>query len=343
MKKVTGITAAVLLCAGITVGGYMALGDNDGAKAASSDIEAAAQPESLEIAQAAARPAAVEATAPATAPSAPAALADNAATETSGIVTADDAALAPETTEVSGHLVLPDGKSAADGVVYFVFQNRLNEVPHTDSVDKIKNMVEAAAEVDEEGSFTLKMKPGNFAMLYDPAAVEAPSQPGPESMSVVRKLSRDQVQSRIAAIKENAMQGLPISDGKIGDAYIVENRFVRPPISNFGDIQLQNDGVVTVKAVDDKGEPINFPATLRLRGKNGDIMEPHTPSVSKRAQYSFHDIMPQSYQVFALGTLPRPGAGDELTTPTVSNDQFVYTGEPLDHEVVVEQPAEKSR
>src|SRR5690606_4582181 len=123
--------------------------------------------------------------------------------------------------------------------------------------------------------------------------------------------------------------------GMLESAYVIENRFVRPPASSFGIIQLQSDAIVTIKAVTEDGELINFPATLRIRGKNGDILEPHTPGVNRRAQDDFHDIMPQSYQVFSLGTLPRPGAGDTITTPTVTNDQFIFVGDPLTHEVIV--------
>lgn len=247
-----------------------------------------------------------------------------------------DADSAPEITSVSGQLITADGKPASGGVVYFIFQGRLNEIPHINPLDKVRAMVEEAVAVDSEGSFSLKMKPGNFAMVYDPAATEAPAEPGPESMAVIKRLSPEQVQARIAAIKENAAKGLPIKNGKLGDAFVIENRYIRPPVSDFGELQLQSNAVATIKAVTETGEPINFPATLRLRGKNGDIMEPHTPSISTRAQYAFHDIMPQSYQVFALGTLPRPGAGDEITTPIVTNDQFIFTGDPLTHEVIVE-------
>lgn len=336
MKKATGITVATVLAMGIAGGSIMALGNMDPAKAASDDTASAVEASPRLLAQAPS----VAPSAPAESDPAPAVSADDTDTTVSSEVSPEDAARAPESTQVTAHLVKADGTSASGGAVYFVFQNRLNEIPHTDPLDKVKAMAEAAVAVDSEGSFTLKMKPGNFAMIYDPAAQDVDTAPGPESMAVIRRLTKDQVQARIAAIKENAMKGLPIVKGKIGEAFVVENRFIRPPISNFGELQLQSDAAVVVKALDEKGELINFPATLRLRGKNGDIMEPHTPSVTTRAQYEFYDLMPQSYQVFALGTLPRPGAGDEISTPTVSNDQFIYTGEKLDHEVVV-KPTDK--
>lgn len=330
MKKIAGIAFAAAAVVGIA-GAIMGVGSSSDSVQASEVSGAGSFDESREIAQA---PAPTDAAAPAD------------AGQTASTVTpfddsgTTDSEQAPEVTDVSGHLIKADGSSVAGGVIYFVFQGRLNEIPHTNPLEKVKAMAEEAVSVDAGGSFTLNMKPGNFAMIYDPNATEVPADPGPESMSVMKRLTKEQVQGRIAAIKENAVKGLPIQNGKLGDAFVIENRFIRPPISNFGDLQLQNNAVVTITAVDDKGELITFPATLRLRGKNGDIMEPHTPSISKRAQYSFHDLMPQSYQVFALGSLPRPGAGDEITTPTISNDQFVFTDESLTHEVVVEQPAE---
>ncbi len=259
------------------------------------------------------------------------------ASQTTSPVSYEDIARAPEATTVNGILVHSDGTTASQGIVYFIYQNRLNEIPHNNPLAHAKSMTEAATALDGEGSFTLKMQPGNFAMIYDPAETVAPTEPGPNSMAVSRRQAREQVQARIAAIKENAMRGLPIDNGMLESAYVIENRFVRPPASSFGIIQLQNDAIVTIKAVSDEGELINFPATLRIRGKNGDILEPHTPGMNRRAQYDFHDIMPQSYQVFSLGTLPRPGAGDTITTPTVTNDQFIFVGDPLTHEVVVKQ------
>lgn len=336
MKTVLDYAAGALVVAGLIGGSLFLLGTGESVAtslAGSGDIDQPRELAQVPTATPAISPApGVPANVPAASSDAQSA---SVATESVAQELADKA---PESTVVSGHLVNADGSSAAGGVVYFVFQNRLNEVAHADPLVQIKSMAESAVAVDEEGSFTLKMQPGNFAMIYDPNEIDAPAGPGPNSMAVTRKLTREQVQTRIAAIKENAMQGLPIINGKIGEAFVVENRYVRPPVSNFGDVQLQDKAVVTVRAVDDAGELINFPATLRLRGKNGDIMEPHTPSVSKRATYEFYDLMPQSYQVFALGTLPRPGGGDELTTPTLTNDQFVFAGEALSQDVVVEQP-----
>lgn len=328
MKKSILITIAALAIIGL--GGCVMDSDASSDRRDITASEPAMGDESIEVAQAPVAPDATGTETPAV-PSAAAASADR-----GSVVSEEEAENAPEVTTVSGQLVNADGTPVSGGVAYFVFQGRLNEIPHTNPLDKVMAMTEKAVAVDTEGSFTLRIKPGNFAMVYSPAATEVPAEPGPESMAAMRRLSPEQVQARIAAIKENAAKGLPIKNGKLGEAFVIENRFVRPPISDFGELQLQSNAVATVKALDENDEPINFPATLRLRGKNGDIMEPHTPSINTRAQYSFHDIMPQSYQVFALGTLPRPGAGDEVTTPVVTNDQFVFTGEPLTHEVVVE-------
>lgn len=331
MEKSLKITVAALAVIGIA-GGIMALNKDSLADVVTE--EQAATEARRELAQATPVPFADPAAASAVA--APSVEPTAVGTETDA---APDASEAPEITEVRGQLMRSDGTPASGGVIYFVFQNRLNEVPHTDPLEAVKSMSEIAGAVDTQGSFTLRMKPGNFAMVYDPSATEVPAEPGPGSMAVMKRVSKEQVQTRIAAIKENAAKGLPIANGKLGEAFVIENRYIRPPISNFGEIPLQSSAVVTVKAVDDAGELINFPATLRLRGKNGDIMEPHTPSVSTRAQYTFHDIMPQAYQVFALGSLPRPGAGDEITTPTVNNDQFVFTGDPISQDVILQQPA----
>jgi hypothetical protein len=239
---------------------------------------------------------------------------------------------------VSGHLSNADKSSANGGVVYFVFQSRLNEIPAENSLDRVKAIAEKAVALDEGGSFTLNMAPGNYALVYDPAgdAANVPG-PGPDSMAMAKKMTREQVEQRIATIKQNAQTGLPIQTGKIGDAFVVENRFVRPPEVSFGEMQLQDDAIVVITANDADGKPIDFPAALRLRGKNGDILEPHTPSVSDIGTYSFFDIQPQSYQVFALGTKPKPGtANDEITTPTVKNDQFVFDGTPIKQTVTVE-------
>ncbi|MGI8908720.1 MAG: hypothetical protein ACR2IE_19790 [Candidatus Sumerlaeaceae bacterium] len=243
----------------------------------------------------------------------------------------------PELTNVSGHIVNADGSGAKAGVAYFIFQSRLNEIPRDNPLDKVKAMAEKSVAIDEGGSFTLTMAPGNYALVYDPAADPA-SIPGPgaESMAVSKKMSRELVDQRIATIKDNAQNGLPVQNGKIGEAFVVENRYVRPPQVDFGDIILQDEAVVRVLANDASGQPIDFPVALRLRGKNGDIMEPHTPSVSEKGRYSFFDVQPQSYQVFALATRPKPGMGDEVTTPTIKDSQLAFDGDPVEHKVIVE-------
>lgn len=249
----------------------------------------------------------------------------------------------PELTAVSGQIVDKFGNPVkTGGAAFFLFQNRLNEISHTDSVQKAKALSETSVAVDNEGSFTLKLQPGNFAMLYDPqSSAEEIGKPGSESMAILKRHSPEQIKQKIDAIKENATKGLPIKDGRLQSAYIVENIYIRPPVIDLGTLELESTGVVTIMAKNENNEAIDFPASLRLRGKNGDIMEPHTPSVSSKGEYKFHDILPQSYQVFAIGTLPKPGQGDKITTPTLKNDQFIFTGEALDHEVIV-VPLEES-
>jgi hypothetical protein len=243
----------------------------------------------------------------------------------------------PELTSVSGRFVQEDFAPVSGGVVYFLFQERLKEIPHEDAMAKVRAMSEVAAEVDKDGSFTLEMKPGNFAIVYDQQAKfsEEAAKPGPDSMAVVRKLTREQVDGKIAAIRENAQKGLPIADGKIGDAFIIENRLIRPPISDFGEMALSVDHSVAVIAVKEDGELVDFPVLLKLRGKNGDIYEAHTPSMASPGKFVFQDVQPQRYDVFAIGVRPKPGAGDDATTPTLENSAFESDGTPMEHKVTV--------
>lgn len=242
----------------------------------------------------------------------------------------------PELTSVSGRLVNDDESQVKAGVAYFIFQSRLNELPHEGTLERVKAISEKAVAIDEGGSFTLKLAPGNYSMVYDPTGNPASvPEPGPESMAVSKKMAPEKVQTRIAAIRENAQKGLPIVNGKIGEAFVVENRFIRPPVSDFGDISLGSDDSILILANNAEGKPVDFPVALRLRGKNGDIYEPHSPSISAPGEYSFYNAMPQSYQLFALGTKPKPGAGDEITTPTIADSQFIYDGSAIEHTVKI--------
>ena len=252
-------------------------------------------------------------------------------------VKGDPNAPPPEQTEVSARLMMDADKGAEGGVAYFIFQKRLMEIPHENSMEKVKAMSEVGVAVDKDGSFTLNMAPGNYAIVYDPkgeAKAEA-LQPGPESMAIARRITPDKLKERMEIIRANAQKGMPIKDGKLGDAYVIENRFIRPPVSDFGEILLGEKHSVTVLAEGDDGKPLDFPVSLRLRGRNGDISEPHPPSVSAPGTFIFNDIMPQIYSVFALGTKPKPGAGDEVTTPSIENAMFVFDGQPYEHKVKV--------
>lgn len=192
--------------------------------------------------------------------------------------------------------------------------------------------------MDKDGSFTLEMAPGNFAMFFDPSAKASPEalKAGPDSMAAIQKHDPERVKARIAAIKENARKGLPISDGMLGASmYVIENRIVRPPFTDFGQMILLQDNSVTLLALDEAGNPITFPAVLKIRGKSGDVYEPHNPTLNAPGQYVFHDVFPQMYTVIALATRPKPGEGDEATTPTIKNAQFVFETGPMLHEVTV--------
>ncbi|MBX7246130.1 MAG: hypothetical protein K1X53_11580 [Candidatus Sumerlaeaceae bacterium] len=244
---------------------------------------------------------------------------------------------APETTQVDGRIMFAEGIPAEGGVAYFVFQSRLMELSHADPMGSVRDMAEAVTAVDGGGSFSLEMAPGNYAMIYDPKAASSPEalQPGPMSMTKARKMTDEQLQARADAIKENAAKGLPIQDGAVGDAFIVENRIVRPPITGFGEMVLSQDNSVTILAVKEDGKPIDFPARLKMRGKNGDIYEAHTPSVTAPGYYVFNDVFPQYYQVIAFAVRPKPGAGDVATTPTLKNTDVVFEGKPVEKKVTV--------
>lgn len=247
----------------------------------------------------------------------------------------------PELTVVSGRFVRDDYTTIGGGVVYFIFQDRLKELPHENTMEKVRAMAETAAEVDAEGNFYLEMKPGNFAFVYDPQAKfsEEVAKPGPKSMEKLRKRTKEQLDAVVKAIVENAKKGLPIRDGKIGDCYIIENRFVRPPISDFGIMPLGVDQSVTVQAVKENGEVVDFPVMLKLRGKNGDICEPHLPTTSSPGRFVFADLIPQRYDVFAIGVKLEPRADAPETTPTLENTAFEFDGTPLEHKVTVKLEA----
>ncbi len=247
---------------------------------------------------------------------------------------------APELTVVGGRFVRDDFTTIGGGVVYFVFQERLKELPHENPLAKAKAMAETAAEVDEEGNFYLEMKPGNFALIYDPNEKFSPekAQPGPESMEKLRKRTPEQVKALVDAIRENAAKGLPIKDGRLGDAYVIENRFVRPPVVDFGEMPLGVDQSVTVIAVKENGEIVDFPVMLKLRGKNGDVYEPHTPTLNTPGQFVFCDVEPQRYDVFAIGVRMAPKADAPITTPTLENAAFEFEGVPMEHKVTVKLP-----
>ncbi|MGB9692655.1 MAG: hypothetical protein ACPL7D_10875, partial [Candidatus Sumerlaeaceae bacterium] len=243
----------------------------------------------------------------------------------------DEVKKPPELTIVGGRFVRDDFTTIGGGVVYFIFQERLKELPHENTMEKVRAMAETAAEVDAEGNFYLEMKPGNFALVYDPNAQFKPemADPGPESMEKLRKRTPEQVKALIDVIRENAAKGLPIENGRIGTAYVVENRFVRPPAVDFGEMPLGVDQSATIIAVKENGEIVDFPVMLKLRGKNGDIYEPHTPTLNSPGRFVFCDLEPQRYDVFAIGVRMAPKEDAPVTTPTLENTAFEFEGVPI--------------
>lgn len=249
----------------------------------------------------------------------------------------------PELTVVGGRFVRDDFTTIGGGTVYFIFQERLKELPHDNTLAKVRAMAEVAAEVDAEGNFYLEMKPGNFALVYDPNTPFQPemAQPGPESMERLRKRTPEQIKQLVATIRENAAKGLPIKEGRIGDAYVIENRFVRPPLVDFGEMPLGVDQSAKVIAVKEDGQVVDFPVLLKLRGKNGDVYLAHPPTLNTPGEFLFRDLEPQRYDVFAEGVRLAPSDDAPITTPTLENTAFEFEGEPLVHKVTVKLPAEK--
>ncbi len=99
------------------------------------------------------------------------------------------------------------------------------------------------------------------------------------------------------------------------------------------------DQSVTVQAVKENGEVVDFPVMLKLRGKNGDICEPHLPTTSSPGRFVFADLIPQRYDVFAIGVKLEPRADAPETTPTLENTAFEFDGTPLEHKVTVKLEA----
>ncbi len=243
----------------------------------------------------------------------------------------------PELTKVSGRLMLEKDVPTTGGTVFFVFQKRISEIPADGSLERVREMAEAVAGVDKEGSFTLEMAPGNFLLVYDPFTDPTPEvlKPGPDSQAVVKKLTREQIQKRIDLMKQTNEKGLAVVDGALPGGFVIENRLVRPPITEFGDMILGEINTVKVTAKDQAGKPIDFPADLKLRGKNGDIYESHPTSLLEPGVYLFADVAPQRYDVIGRPTKPEPGAGEQMYMPLVKDAAFIYEGKPLEHSVVV--------
>lgn len=253
----------------------------------------------------------------------------------------DEAPKPPELTLVTGRLMKSESEGAAGGVAYFVFQRRLLELPHANALDKAKAMAETSVAIDAGGSFSLSMAPGNYALIYDPAA-QGPvdsSKAGPESIAANKRRTREQFEALKAVFQENSTKGIPIAGGKLESAFVIENRAVRPPVVDFGEMLLGADHSITVRAMTAKEQLVDFPVSLHLRGHNGDILEPHMLSQSEPATFHFFDAFPQPYQVFATGQRPKPGsgAGDKMTTPTIGNAAFVFEGKPMEIKVTVNE------
>lgn len=243
----------------------------------------------------------------------------------------------PELTEVSGRLMLEKDIPTTGGVAYFVFQKRIVEIPLENSMAKIHDLAEAAVEIDQEGSFTLEMAPGNYLLVYDPFTQPTAEnlKPGAESMAVARKVTKEQIMARVDVIKENVQKGLAVADNAVPGGFVIENRFIRPPVTSFGEMTLgaTRKVVLTLKGKD--GQIVDFPANIKLRGKNGDIYEAHPPSVSDPGKYVFYDVFPQRVEVFGLETMPEPGSEEKPYIPVIEDAAFIFNGETMEKDIVV--------
>src|SRR4051812_43182333 len=74
----------------------------------------------------------------------------------------------PEMTSVTGRLMKDKDTGAGAGSAYFIFQRRMLEIPHENSLEALHAMAETVTAVDSDGSFTLRMAPGNYLLLFEP-------------------------------------------------------------------------------------------------------------------------------------------------------------------------------
>ncbi len=233
----------------------------------------------------------------------------------------------PELTQVSGRLLLEADVPTTGGVAYFVFQRRISEIPTDGAMARVREMAEAAVAIDKGGSFSLEMAPGNYLMVYDPFETETSNlKPGSDSQSVAKKLTKEQIDKRVALMKRSAEQGLAVTNGALPGGFVIENRIIKPPITEFGEMILGAVNRVTVKALAEDGAPLPYPAVIKLRGKNGEIYEAHPPAVSELGTYVYHDVFTQRYDAFGEPTKPAPDSGDKPYVPIVNDGSFVFEG-----------------
>ena len=233
----------------------------------------------------------------------------------------------PELTQVSGRLLLEQDIPTTGGVVYFVFQRRISEIPTDGAMERVKEMAEAAVAIDKGGSFSLEMAPGNYLLVYDPFETQTTDlKPGSDSQAVAKKLTKEQIDKRVALMKQSAEKGLAVGNGALPGGFVIENRIIKPPVTEFGEMVLGAVNRVTLKALAEDGKPLPYPAAIKLRGKNGEIYEPHPPAVSELGTYVYHDVFTQRYDAFGEATKPPPDSGDKPYVPNVSEGSFVFEG-----------------
>lgn len=302
---------------------------------------------------------------------------------------------APEWTTVTATLSGLPEDAEPGGVVFFLPQRRLIEIPAgKGALDAVAERSEGSAPVSPKGRVELRLPPGNYILTWDPNAssnergvITSPAasdpakslgtlgKPGPLSLQLAEQGStgRDQVAARrLAAIREVSESGRPTVlrgnelnlEGNTADilpVFVVFNRFVRPPLVDLGTwtADAPDKGTVIIRLTEKDGSPM-LQGTMRIRGHNGDMLEPlpqgrvQLPEklgfVTGPGVFVFRDVLAQPYQAVLQSAPPAPPAGavpgtrasevlqgtkipkptDRPTDRTIADPDFVYDGENSD-------------
>jgi hypothetical protein len=303
-------------------------------------------------------------------------------------------ATAAEWTTVTATLSGLPENARPGGVVFFLLQRRLLEIPPGPmALDAIASRCEASAAVSTTGIIEARLPPGNFLMVWDPNAqaddqgritsprASSPSQPianlgqpGPESLQSaptdeagkarVSRQRREAIAHAGQSEQPTVVQGNRLNTGNQGTdrlpVFVAFNRFLRPPAVDLGTWSASeaNTSLIRITLLDADGSPTTR-GTLRIRGHNGDMLEPLPLSRvasgdgSRRAEpgvHLFRDVLPQPYQAVLQDAPPPPPAGaapgtlasavhasNQVPQPSsrpadriISNPDFIFDGTSLD-------------